>query len=109
VSAAAAAPGPGCHAVAGRLVAVRGPGPVVLPRWRRSVSRPARAVPRLDDAQHAGRTGWASRAWRAGGTGHPDDPGGLTASGAGIQSAVGTVPRDRTAARRTGFGRFWRA
>ena len=41
--------------------------------------------------------------------GHPDDPGRLTASGAGFRAAVEDLPGDRAAARRTGFGRAWRA
>ena len=67
----------GLHRIAavsrGRLVAVRGPGFGALPRWRRPVSRPARAVPGLDVAQH---TGCSRRAWWAD---YPDDAGGLTA------------------------------
>ena len=67
----------GLHRIAavsrGRLVAVRGPGFGALPRWRRPVSRPARAVPGLDAAQH---TGCSRRAWWAD---YPDDAGGLTA------------------------------
>ena len=45
----------------------------------------------------------------AAGAGHPDDPGRLTASGAGFRAAVEDLPGDRAAAGRTGFGRAWRA
>ena len=45
----------------------------------------------------------------AAGADHPDDPGRLTASGAGFRAAVEDLPGDRAAAGRTGFGRAWRA
>src|SRR6185437_7277474 len=106
-----------------RLVAVRGPGLDALPDRRHVLSRPARTLPWRYAAQHAGRTrraargtgtGRASEARGAdGGDGagradHPDDPGRLTASGAGFQAAVEDHPGDRAAARRTGCGRTWR-
>ena len=78
----------GLHRIAavsrGRLVTIRGPGFGALPRRRLTVSRPARAVPGLDAAQHTG----CSRRARSAGTGrggwpgwadYPDDAGGLTA------------------------------
>ena len=46
----------------------------------------------------AARTGGASGVGGAAGAGYPDDPGGLTAPGAGFRAAVEGLPRDRAAA-----------
>ncbi len=72
------------------------------------VSGPARAVPRLDPAQHARSSRRPDRAWpgHPGRAGHSDDTGGLAAAGSGLRPALGASPRDRAAsqARRIRIG-----